>query len=94
MPGPQPERSEVRYAGRVQGVGFRYTVRSLARGFAVSGYVKNLRDGRVELVVEGEPAEIDRFLAAVQREMGYYVGQVEQTRGAATGTLVGFEIRF
>ncbi len=64
------ERHRVSYSGRVQGVGFRATARSLARGFAVSGYVCNLPDGRVELVAEGEPEAITGFLAAVRREMG------------------------
>ena len=47
------EQREVYYQGRVQGVGFRYAVRSLARRFAVDGFVRNLSDGRVELVAEG-----------------------------------------
>ena len=49
------EQREVYYSGRVQGVGFRYTVRSLASRMAVTGFVKNLPDGRVHLVVEGSP---------------------------------------
>lgn len=55
----------VHYRGRVQGVGFRMTARRLAVGFTVTGYVKNLPDNRVELVVAGEPAEIERFLSAL-----------------------------
>ena len=58
--------SEVYYAGRVQGVGFRYTVRSLAARFDVTGFVRNLPDGRVHLVVEGDAGEIDAFLEADQ----------------------------
>jgi acylphosphatase len=49
------------YAGHVQGVGFRYTVRHLAGGFQVSGFVRNLADGRVEVVAEGTPAELTGF---------------------------------
>ena len=52
------EQREIHYSGRVQGVGFRYTVRSLASRTAVTGFVKNLPDGRVQLVVEGPPDEI------------------------------------
>jgi len=48
--------------GRVQGVGFRYTVKDLARGFDVSGTVKNLADGSVELLVMGEADEVDDFI--------------------------------
>ena len=58
------EQREVYYSGRVHGVGFRYTVRSLASRLAVSGFVKNLPDGRVHLVVEGPPGEIDGAFAA------------------------------
>ena len=56
------QRCEIYYSGRVQGVGFRYTVRSIAGRFAVTGFVKNLRDGRVQLVAEGLAEEIQRFL--------------------------------
>ena len=46
-------RATVQYSGDVQGVGFRYTAVTIARGYNVSGYVQNLSDGRVRLVVEG-----------------------------------------
>ena len=49
----------------------------VARGFDVAGYVRNLPDGRVELVAEGDPAEIDGFLAAVQDAMGAYIRDVD-----------------
>ncbi len=88
------ERREVYYSGRVQGVGFRYTARSLAARFPVAGYVKNLPDGRVELVVEGTPEETGAFLAAVRREMGYYIAAAQETTKPATGRLHGFEVRF
>jgi acylphosphatase len=71
------ERRRVHFSGRVQGVGFRYTCQSLSAGFAVSGYVRNLADGRVELVSEGDPVEIDRFIAAIQAEMGYYIREIQ-----------------
>jgi acylphosphatase len=50
----------------VQGVCFRITTSELARGFEVSGHVRNLPDGTVELEAQGESAEVDRFLASVQ----------------------------
>jgi len=51
--------------GRVQGVGFRYHVVQLARGFQVSGTVRNLRSGSVEIDVEGDDGEVDRFIQSV-----------------------------
>ena len=56
---------QVLYEGRVQGVGFRFSVKSITTGYEVVGYVKNLIDGRVELEVQGEEAEVDEFLGAV-----------------------------
>lgn len=62
------ERRRLHVTGRVQGVGFRATTRHLASGFAVRGYVRNLPDGSVEVVAEGEPGELDRFREAIARE--------------------------
>lgn len=59
----------VHYSGRVQGVGFRYTTVSISRGYQVTGYVRNLPDGQVELWAEGEATEVDRFLDAVNNKM-------------------------
>jgi acylphosphatase len=53
------------YEGRVQGVGFRYSIKSITTGFDVVGSVKNLIDGRVELEVQGEENEVEEFLEAV-----------------------------
>jgi acylphosphatase len=55
----------VLYEGRVQGVGFRFSVKSITTGYDVVGWVKNLIDGRVELEVQGEESEVDEFLEAV-----------------------------
>ena len=56
---------QVFYEGRVQGVGFRFTVKQIARGFDVTGWVRNLPDGRVELQCSGEPAEVEAFLKEI-----------------------------
>ena len=87
-------RRQVFYSGRVQGVGFRYTTRSLASGFAVAGYVKNLADGRVELVVEGEGGEVAACLHAIQTELGQYIRQMDDQPVSGGDTLTGFEIRY
>ena len=56
---------QVLYEGHVQGVGFRFTVRHIAKGFDVTGWVRNLPDGRVELQVTGEHDEVRAFLEDV-----------------------------
>ena len=60
---------QVYYSGNVQGVGFRYTVKSVATGFEVTGLVRNLGDGRVHLVAEGAREELEGFRQAI-REAG------------------------
>ena len=69
------------YTGRVQGVGFRYTVRQLAAGYEVSGWVKNLTDGRVELlVVSREGEELEAFLAELRdfSAVAHYIKEIEE----------------
>jgi acylphosphatase len=87
------QQREVCYAGRVQGVGFRYTVRSLAAQFDVTGFVRNLPDGRVDLVVEGAGDQIAALLGAIRQEMGRYIRETQETARPATGRFASFEIR-
>ena len=86
---------QVFYEGRVQGVGFRYTARRIAAGFEVAGYVRNLADGRVELVASGEAEEVDGFLQAVRESelAGHIAGEIAADVAKPAG-LRGFEIRF
>ena len=89
------ERRRVVYSGRVQGVGFRATCRWLAGGFKVAGYVHNLPDGRVELLVEGDATEIDGLLQAVQDDMGGFIRETTSDREQPSDPpLVGFTVRF
>jgi acylphosphatase len=88
------EQRQVHYEGLVQGVGFRYTARRLAASFRVTGYVRNLPDGRVILVAEGPPEELDRFFTAVRSAMGRYIEHVEEAVGPATGQFHDFGVRF
>jgi acylphosphatase len=54
-------------SGRVQGVGFRFFAERAARKAGVSGWVRNLPDGRVETVVEGSEDAVERYLAEIRR---------------------------
>ena len=81
------------YSGRVHGVGFRYTVKSVATGFEVSGTVRNLPDGRVELSAEGAREELEAFRKAIQdSEVGGFVRQEAVDWGAPKNEFRGFEI--
>lgn len=91
---PAPtERRQVFYSGHVQGVGFRYTVRQLAENYAVAGFVRNLPDGRVEVVVEGALAELDRFMASIADRMEDQIRNVAVDVRPAIGEFAEFEIR-
>ena len=83
----------VYYSGRVQGVGFRYTVKSLTPGFEVTGTIRNLEDGRVELVTVGERAELDAFRQAVRESgLGRMIAREEDFFAPPSGSFHGFEI--
>jgi acylphosphatase len=87
------KRIQVFYSGSVQGVGFRYSVRSVATGFEVTGVVRNLPDGRVELVAEGAKAELEAFRQAI-REAGLdgFIRNEDVIWGEARNEFRGFEI--
>jgi acylphosphatase len=87
------QHREVLFFGHVQGVGFRYTARQIASRFAVTGYVVNLRDGSVRVVVEGADDQIDGFLGALNNEMERYIRSTEVHTAAATGDFIDFSIR-
>ncbi len=87
------ERLHILYSGRVQGVGFRYTTKALACGFEVTGTVRNLADGRVELFAEGARVELEAFRRAIQdSEVGRFVRQEAAEWSAAKNEFRGFEI--
>ncbi|WP_210421133.1 acylphosphatase [Lacipirellula limnantheis] len=87
------ERRQAFYSGHVQGVGFRETTRRLAAGFDVAGFVRNLDDGRVEMIAEGTPAELGRFMAAIAERMEGRIRQLAVDARPGTGEFVGFVIR-
>jgi acylphosphatase len=82
----------VLYSGRVQGVGFRYTTRHVARGYPVAGFVRNLPDGRVEVLAEGEADQVEAFLKALEEQMADYIGGCAIRDEPPTG-VNGFVIR-
>jgi acylphosphatase len=68
------QRVTVYYSGMVQGVGFRYSVKSEVNGFEVTGTVRNLADGRVELIAEGVRVELEGLLEAIrQSDVGRFI---------------------
>lgn len=93
MASEERERREVHYRGHVQGVGFRYTTVQVARRFDVVGYAKNLPDGRVEVVAEGTPDELDAFLAGVADAMSGHIRETTMHRMAPSGEFTEFGIR-
>lgn len=96
---PALQRRQVTYSGHVQGVGFRYTTQSIARGFDVVGYVRNLPSGQVELVADGAPQELDRFLNEIAEQMSGHIRSVEvsctdKNEKPAMGEFADFNIRY
>lgn len=87
------EQRIIHFKGNVQGVGFRYTTTRAAGGFDVTGYVKNLPDGRVEVLAEGEKGEIDAFVEEVRSRMSHYIRDVKQQTAPANGNFSGFGVR-
>lgn len=87
------EQRRVTYAGHVQGVGFRYTTQNLASGYDVLGYVKNLTDGRVELVVEGTTDELNAFLTDIRRTFDSQIREENSDTRAPSGQFTSFSIR-
>ncbi|OQX53585.1 MAG: hypothetical protein B5M48_03140 [Candidatus Omnitrophica bacterium 4484_213] len=83
------------YSGYVQGVGFRFTAERIALSLGLKGWVKNLRDGRVEVVAEGEKGLLEDFMQQIQKSfLGRYIRDVEVAWEEATGEFESFEIGF
>lgn len=86
-------RRLVYFAGKVQGVGFRYTARNIAMRYDVQGFVRNTKDGRVELVMEGPEAEMDQVVDELRRKMSCFIRQVDSNTAPATGEFDHFAIK-
>jgi acylphosphatase len=86
---------QIFYEGNVQGVGFRWSVRHVAKGFDVTGWVRNLVDGRVEVQVNGEEDEVRAFLDAIARsELHALIRKQIENKLEKPVTAHGFEIRY
>ena len=81
------------YSGNVQGVGFRYSAKTVANGFEVTGTVRNLADGRVELVAEGIPEELEAFREAIRDSgLGHFIRNEQVSWAETQNSFRGFEI--
>jgi len=78
--------------GRVQGVGMRYFVRSAAESLGLTGFVKNLDDGRVEITAEGEPEALNKLLEVIENSGVGHITGIETEWKEPTGDFCGFRI--
>lgn len=81
------------FSGHVQGVGFRYTVSQVAKEFDVAGIVENLTDGRVKLDIEGTPADVNGFVAAIDERMHGFIRKTERASDQRPRRFTQFTIR-
>lgn len=88
------KRVHILYSGRVQGVGFRFTAEAIARKFKVNGWVSNLRDGRVEVVAEGEESALKDFLGRIGEDMSRYITDTDISWEEPAGEFKNFGVKF
>ena len=88
------EQRVVYFAGHVQGVGFRYTTKQISARYAVTGFVRNLPDGRVHVVAEGTSQEIDAFLSNLESTMANNIDEVISESVDATNEFESFSVRY
>jgi len=91
---PAAVAREVYYSGRVQGVGFRAAAVEIARDYPVTGWVKNLDDGRVQLLVEGKEEDVKKFLDAVRKRWKWNIEKEDAEEKKPTGEYKTFSIRY
>ena len=91
-PPKPPKAYMVHYSGQVQGVGFRATAVEIAKDYPVTGWVKNLADGRVQLLVEGQPEAVEKFLKAIRTRWQDNIEKEERETQTPVGKFKSFEV--
>ena len=87
-------RNRVVFTGRVQGVGFRHATKMQSRSYDVRGFVRNLTDGTVELIIEGERAELARCIKSIEQRMASVIKEATTTVEAASGEFAEFNVLY
>jgi acylphosphatase len=90
----KPAARMVYYSGRVQGVGFRATTEAIAQDYPVTGRVKNLKDGRVQLLVEGPADAVDDFLKAVRTRWKDNIEKEQSEKQDVSGKYKKFSVAY
>ena len=85
-------RAHIHFCGTVQGVGFRYTTLSFAQQFLLTGWVKNLSDGRVEIIVEGSREKIEALLLRLKGQFGSFIRDQHIEWSEARGEFDRFDV--
>jgi acylphosphatase len=88
------KRIHVIYSGRVQGIGFRFTAERIALSLGITGWVKNLFNGKVEIVAEADEKKIDKFLEEINSSFSNYIQNQDLDWQEATGEFKNFGIKF
>ena len=88
------KQAHVYYSGRVQGVGFRFTAENIAIELGITGWVKNLGDGRVEIVAEAEEEVLEKFLERIKEYFSRYIHNVDSEGNEATDKFREFSVEF
>lgn len=88
------KRAHSLFGGNVQGVGFRFSAVELATRYGLTGWVRNLGDGRVELVVEGKEPALLSFFDELTAMMSRQIRDKQISWEPATGEFVAFQIKY
>ena len=88
------QQRQILFEGDVQGVGFRYTACRVAGRYDIAGHVRNLPDGRVECVVEGDSAEIDAFLDDLREAMRGHIRRQSEQVSPYSGRFGPFSVKY